>query len=30
MVQVENGFSPATWNQHVSEQAALRPKKGAH
>jgi dihydropyrimidine dehydrogenase (NAD+) subunit PreA len=30
MVQVENGFSPATWNQHVSEQAVLRPKKGAH
>jgi dihydropyrimidine dehydrogenase (NAD+) subunit PreA len=30
MVAVENGFKPATWNQHVHEGAQLRPKKGAH
>ncbi len=30
MVQVDNGFAPATWNQHVSDGAVLRPKKGAH
>ena len=30
MVAVENGFAPATWNQHVSDGAKLRPKKGAH
>jgi dihydropyrimidine dehydrogenase (NAD+) subunit PreA len=30
MEEVPNGFSPATWNEHVSEGAALRPKKGAH
>ena len=30
MVEVDNGFAPATWNQHVSEGKALRPKKGAH
>lgn len=30
MVAVENGFPPATWNQHVHEGAQLRPKKGAH
>ena len=30
MVQVENGFAPATWNEHVSEGKKLRPKKGAH
>ena len=30
MVQVANGFAPATWNQHVLEGAALRPKKGSH
>jgi len=30
MVQVENGFTPATWNQHVTAGAKLRPKKGAH
>jgi dihydropyrimidine dehydrogenase (NAD+) subunit PreA len=30
MVQVDNGFSPATWNQHVDEGATLRPKKGSH
>ena len=30
MVQVDNGFAPATWNEHVSEGKKLRPKKGAH
>ena len=30
MVPVQNGFAPATWNQHVADGAALRPKKGAH
>jgi dihydropyrimidine dehydrogenase (NAD+) subunit PreA len=30
MVQVENGFGPATWNEHVAEGTALRPKKGSH
>ena len=30
MVEVDNGFSPATWNQHVAGTAKLRPKKGAH
>ncbi len=30
MVKVENGYAPATWNQHVNEGAVLRPKKGAH
>jgi dihydropyrimidine dehydrogenase (NAD+) subunit PreA len=30
MVPVNNGYSPATWNQFVQEGATLRPKKGAH
>lgn len=30
MVAVDNGYAPATWNQHVDEGAALRPKKAAH
>jgi dihydropyrimidine dehydrogenase (NAD+) subunit PreA len=30
MVQVENGFRPSTWNEHVAEGKALRPKKGSH
>ncbi len=30
MVEVDNGWSPATWNQHLTDQAPLRPKKGAH
>ena len=30
MERVENGYRPATWNDHVSHGAALRPKKGAH
>ncbi len=30
MVQVENGFQPATWNEHVAQGKQLRPKKGAH
>ena len=30
MVEVQNGFTPGTWNQHVSGEAKLRPKKGVH
>ena len=30
MEPVDNGFAPATWNQHVEDGAALRPKKAAH
>jgi dihydropyrimidine dehydrogenase (NAD+) subunit PreA len=30
MVQVDNGFASASWNQHVHEGAALRHKKGSH
>jgi dihydropyrimidine dehydrogenase (NAD+) subunit PreA len=30
MESVDNGYAPATWNQHVAEGAVLRPKKGAH
>jgi dihydropyrimidine dehydrogenase (NAD+) subunit PreA len=30
MVAVDNGYLPATWNQHVAGEATLRPKKGAH
>jgi dihydropyrimidine dehydrogenase (NAD+) subunit PreA len=30
MVEVDNGFAPSTWNQHVHDGKPLRPKKGAH
>lgn len=30
MVQVDNGYSPATWNQHVGEGQPIRAKKGVH
>ncbi len=30
MVEVDNGFDPATWNEHLTQGATLRPKKGAH
>ncbi len=30
MVQVENGYPPATWNEHMAGLGTLRPKKGAH
>jgi dihydropyrimidine dehydrogenase (NAD+) subunit PreA len=30
MEPVNNGFAPATWNEHVSTGALLRPKKGSH
>ena len=30
MEEVDNGFKPATWNEHVNEGKPLRPKKGAH
>ncbi len=30
MVQVDNGWKPATWNEFVAGEGKLRPKKGAH
>jgi hypothetical protein len=30
MERVDNGYAPATWNLHLTEDAALRPKKGSH
>jgi len=30
MTQVDNGHSPANWNEFLHEGKALRPKKGAH
>ena len=30
MVEVDNGWSPATWNEHVTDGARVRPKKAAH
>ncbi len=30
MAQVDNGFAPATWNEHLTENAKLRHKKGSH
>ncbi len=30
MEKVDNGFTPATWNEHVGEGLKLRPKKAAH
>ncbi len=30
MEEVDNGFAPATWNDHVNDGKPLRPKKGAH
>ena len=30
MQPVDNGFKPATWNEHVHQGKPLRPKKGAH
>lgn len=30
MVEVDNGYARATWNDHVVHGASLRPKKGAH
>lgn len=30
MVEVDNGFTPATWNEHLGRDAVLRPKKGVH
>ena len=30
MVEVDNGFAPATWNDHIAGTHKLRPKKGAH
>ncbi len=30
MEKVDNGFQPATWNDHVEHGSPLRPKKAAH
>ena len=30
MVQVQNGYTPATWNEAVQQGKPLRPKKGSH
>lgn len=30
MEEVENGFAPTTWNEHLNEGKPVRPKKGAH
>jgi dihydropyrimidine dehydrogenase (NAD+) subunit PreA len=30
MVEVDNGFAPTTWNEHVNFGRSIRPKKGAH
>lgn len=30
MEPVDNGFAPASWNDHLSGLKTLRPKKGAH
>jgi len=30
MVQVQNGYAPATWNEHTAGTGKLRPKKGVH
>jgi len=30
MAQVDNGFAPATWNEHLVGRGQLRPKKGVH
>ena len=30
LVPVDNGFAAASWNQHLTGGATLRPKKGAH
>jgi dihydropyrimidine dehydrogenase (NAD+) subunit PreA len=30
MSQVDNGFAPASWNQHLTLEAKIRPKKGVH
>ncbi|MFZ4580244.1 MAG: NAD-dependent dihydropyrimidine dehydrogenase subunit PreA [Myxococcota bacterium] len=30
MVEVDNGYAPASWNEHVYQGAAVRFKKGSH
>jgi dihydropyrimidine dehydrogenase (NAD+) subunit PreA len=30
MKEVDNGFSPATWNQHLTQGTPIVPKKGVH
>ena len=30
MVEVQNGFAPASWNEHLNQGVPIRPKKGSH
>lgn len=30
MAEVDNGFAPTTWNEHLVDGKVIRPKKGAH
>jgi dihydropyrimidine dehydrogenase (NAD+) subunit PreA len=30
MVEVDNGFGPSSWNEHLNDGKAIRPKKGSH
>ncbi len=30
MTAIDNGFAPASWNDHLTHGARLRPKKGSH
>ncbi len=30
MVEVDNGWDPGTWDEHVADGKPIRPKKGAH
>lgn len=30
MVEVDNGFAPTSWNDHLAGRGKLRPKKGSH
>ncbi len=30
MVEVDNGYEPTTWNDHINGHGTLRPKKGVH
>ena len=30
MVEVPNGYAPASWNEHVGQGVPIRPKKGSH
>lgn len=30
MTEVDNGFAPTSWNEHLSAGKSIRPKKGSH